>query len=36
MVAESAAAYEVKARAVGYAEGYLQADRIYTYWTNYR
>ena len=26
----------VKARATGYAEGLLQANRAYQYWTNYR
>jgi hypothetical protein len=26
----------VQARAVGFAEGYFTADRIYHFWTNYR
>jgi hypothetical protein len=26
----------LKAKAVGYAEGQLQADRVFDYWTNYK
>mmetsp|Transcript_13709 Transcript_13709/g.38800 ORF Transcript_13709/g.38800 Transcript_13709/m.38800 type:complete len:662 (+) Transcript_13709:123-2108(+) len=36
VVEDCPASDEVKAKAAGYAEGFLQADRIYTYWTNYR